>query len=378
MNEFVVKGGRKLRRGYTTGSCAAAAAKAAAVMAVTGKVIPEIYVMTPAGIGLTLDVCDIAIKQGSARCAVSKDSGDDPDITNGVWVYSSVELTAEGIEIAGGQGIGIVTKSGLPCAVGDWAINPSPRRMIISALTEVKAQYGYTGGFRAVISIPGGEKIAEKTFNPRLGIVGGLSILGTTGIVDPMSEDAVIETIQIEMDALRASGCRHLLAFFGNYGVAFSRDVLNLDVSRRVTVSNYVGEMLDYAVYSRFSDVFLIGHIGKLVKIAQGIMNTHSRYGDGRTSFLALAAMLCGASRRTGQSVYDCTTTDEAIGILLHEGILPEVMNFMCRKIDYYMAQRVHGEVRTGVLVFSNAYGILGQTAGAEELLGFHRQEEGT
>lgn len=376
MDVFSVKGGKKLRCGYTTGSCAAAAAKAAAVMALTGNVVSAVSVATPRGIVLHLDVQHCLMQPQRASCAVAKDSGDDPDITNGILVYADVVLTDRDTAICGGEGIGRVTKPGLACPVGEWAINPVPRRMICSELDEVRKTYRYDGGFAVTISIPGGEALARKTFNPRLGIAGGLSVLGTTGIVEPMSEKALVDTIRLEMDARRAAGDTHMLAFFGNYGVDFSRSQLGLDVSRRVTISNYVGEMLDYGVYCQFDDILLIGHIGKLVKVAQGIMNTHSAWADGRTSFLALAAMLCGAPRRTGQAIYDAVTTDEAVRILMQEGLLADVMAFTCRKIEYYLEQRVRGEVTTGAVIFSNVYGVLGYTSRAEELLAYHKTRE--
>ena len=224
------------------------------------------------------------ISDTEARGTVVKDGGDDPDVTHGTDVVTTVQLTTDGeLQFRAGFGVGTVTKPGLACAVGEWAINPVPRRMIEEALQAAAKACGYDGGLKLTLSIPGGEILAQKTFNPRLGIVGGLSVLGTSGIVDPMSEQALVDTIHTEMDSRRAAGKTHLLAFFGNYGVDFSRDTLGIDVSQRVTISNYVGEMLDYAVYKDFSDVLLIGHIGKLIKVAQGIWNTDSRMPtDGR------------------------------------------------------------------------------------------------
>ena len=276
----------------------------------------------------------------------------------------------------GGIGVGRVTRPGLACAVGDWAINPVPRRMITEALQAACRQCGYTGGLRLTLSIPEGQRLAQKTFNPRLGIVGGLSILGTSGIVDPMSEQALVDTIHTEMDSRRAAGQTHLLAFFGNYGVDFSRDHLGVDVSQRVTISNYVGETLDYAAYKGFSDVLVIGHIGKLVKVAQGIMNTHSHYADGRTTLLALEAVFAGASRQLARQIYDSLTTDEAVRLLKEQNLLEPVMAAVCEKIEAYMDQRTHGEVPTAAVVFSNAYGVLGLTSRAKEFLALHTKGE--
>ena len=376
MDLFTIKDGKKLRCGYTTGSCAAAAAKAAAVMVLTGQRVDAVSLTTPKGEVLHLQPEDISFGPSSATCAIRKESGDDPDITDGILVYATVEKTAGPMVVAGGPGIGRVTKPGLACSVGDWAINPVPRRMIEEALSDAAKECGYTGGLKLTLSIPGGEILAQKTFNPRLGIVGGLSILGTSGIVDPMSEQALVDTIHTEMDSRRAAGESHLLAFFGNYGVDFSRDELGLDVSQRVTISNYVGEMLDYAVYKDFSDVLLIGHIGKLIKVAQGIMNTHSRYADGRTTLLSLEAVFAGASRDLAKTIYDSLTTDEAVRILSEAGLLTPVMEAVCQKIDHYLEARTHGAIRTGAVIFSNVYGVLGYTSQAKDLLAVHQKGE--
>lgn len=376
MSLFTVKEGKKLRCGYTTGSCAAAAAKAAAMMVLTGRRVDAVSLQTPQGTVLQLIPEDVSFGPHSATCAIRKDSGDDPDITDGMLVYGTVEKTPSGLSLIGGEGVGRVTQPGLACAVGDWAINPVPRRMITEALKQACQQCGYTGGLRLTLSIPDGQRLAQKTFNPRLGIVGGLSILGTSGIVDPMSEQALVDTIHTEMDSRRAAGQAHLLAFFGNYGVDFSRDHLGLDVSPRVTISNYVGETLDYAAYKGFSDVLLIGHIGKLVKVAQGIMNTHSRYADGRTTLLALEAVFAGASREVAQKIYDSLTTDEAVRLLKETGLLEPVMAAVCEKIEAYMDQRTHGQVPTAAVVFSNAYGVLGQSSRAQAFLALHTKGE--
>lgn len=376
MSLFTIKDGKKMRCGYTTGSCAAAAAKAAAVMILTGRRVDAVSLQTPQGTVLRLTPEDVSFGPQSATCAIRKDSGDDPDITDGMKVYGTVEKTPSGLEITGGTGIGRVTKPGLACAVGDWAINPVPRRMITEALRQACQQCGYRGGLKLTLSIPDGQRLAQKTFNPRLGIVGGLSILGTSGIVDPMSEQALVDTIHTEMDSRRAAGQTHLLAFFGNYGVDFSRDHLGIDVSQRVTISNYVGETLDYAAYKGFADVLLIGHIGKLVKVAQGIMNTHSRYADGRTTLLALEASFAGASRQLARQIYESLTTDEAVRLLKEHQLLEPVMAAVCDKIESYMNHRTHGEVPTAAVVFSNAYGVLGLTSRAREFLALHSKGE--
>lgn len=377
MDTYEIVQGKKLRCGYTTGSCAAAATKAATRMLFTQKPVANVRLMTPCGIMLDLEPEDVIIRPDRVTCAIRKDSGDDPDITDGILVYASAEKTKQGICLRGGPGVGRVTRDGLSCPRGGPAINPTPRRMIEEAVRTEAQKAGYTKGLVVTISIPGGEELAARTFNPRLGIEGGLSILGTSGIVDPMSEQALIDTIHTEMNSRKAGGVRHLLAFFGNYGVDFSRDRLHLDVSKRVTCSNYVGELLDYAAYEGFEDVLLIGHTGKLIKLAMGIMNTHSRYADGRMEFMALQAMLCGAGRDTGRRIYECTTTDKAVEILIETQLLEPVMTAAAEKIQYYMDQRVHHDIRCGAMMFSNSYGVLAKTPHADELLAVHQKEMG-
>lgn len=377
MEEYQFSQGKNLRCGYTTGSCATAAAKAAATMLLTGERVDSVRIDTPKGIVLNLEPLEVELAEAYVSCAIRKDSGDDPDDTNGVLVFAKVERVVEpGVHIEGGVGVGRVTKPGLACAVGGPAINPTPRRMITSEVSSVMEQAGYTGGLAVTISIPEGVEIAKKTFNPRLGIVGGLSVLGTSGIVEPMSEKALIETMYVEMRAQQARGNKNLLVFFGNYGEDFTRDVMQLDLEGAVTCSNFVGELLDYAVYLGFETLLLIGHSGKLVKLAQGVMNTHSKYADCRTELFALQAMFHGASVEVGQEIYGCLTTDEVTKILKREQLFEPVMEEVTKKIDFYMQHRVHGKIKTAAFMFSNVYGILGKTEHADALIQLHKKKE--
>ena len=376
MEEFQFSQGKNLRCGYTTGSCATAAAKAAATMLLTGERVATVRIDTPKGVVLELEPLEVELAEQYVSCAIRKDSGDDPDDTNGVLVFAKVEKVAEpGVHIEGGVGVGRVTKPGLACAVGGPAINPTPRRMITAEVGSVMEQAGYSEGLLVTISIPEGVEIAKKTFNPRLGIIGGLSVLGTSGIVEPMSEKALIETMYVEMRAQKARGNKHLLVFFGNYGEDFTRDVMQLDLEGAVTCSNFVGELLDYAVFLGFETLLLIGHSGKLVKLAQGVMNTHSKYADCRTELFALEAMFHGASIEVGQEIYHCLTTDEVTKILKREQIFEPVMDKVTERIDFYMQHRVHGKIKTAAFMFSNVYGILGKTKAADELIQLHKQK---
>lgn len=376
MEEYQFSQGKNLRCGYTTGSCATAAAKAAAVMLLTGQRVATVRIDTPKGIVLDLEPLEVEQGADYVSCAIRKDSGDDPDDTNGILVYAKVEKTASaGVVIAGGVGVGMVTKPGLTCVVGGPAINPTPRRMITSELTKVMEEVNYQGGLLVTISIPEGVEIAKKTFNPRLGIIGGLSVLGTSGIVEPMSEKALIETMYVEMRAQKARGNKNLLVFFGNYGEDFTRDIMKLDLDGAVTCSNFVGELLDYAVFLGFESLLLIGHSGKLVKLAQGVMNTHSKYADCRTELFALEAMFQGASVEVGKEIYACLTTDEVTKILQREQLFEPVIAKVTEKIDFYMQHRVHGKIKTAALMFSNVYGILGKTKYADDLIQLHKKK---
>lgn len=377
MEEYQFSQGKNLRCGYTTGSCATAAAKAAATMLLTGERVDSVRIDTPKGITLNLEPLQVELAENYVSCAIRKDSGDDPDDTNGILVFAKVERAVEpGVHIEGGVGVGRVTKPGLACAVGGPAINPTPRRMITSEVGSVMEQTGYTDGLMVTISIPEGVEIAKKTFNPRLGIIGGLSVLGTSGIVEPMSEKALIETMYVEMRAQKARGNKDLLVFFGNYGEDFTRDVMQLDLEGAVTCSNFVGELLDYAVYLGFETLLLIGHSGKLVKLAQGVMNTHSKYADCRTELFALQAMFHGASVEVGKEIYSCLTTDEVTKILKREQLFEPVIEQVTQKIDFYMQHRVHGKIKTAAFMFSNVYGILGKTEHADALIQLHKKKE--
>ena len=219
MQDYVVKDGKKLRRGITTGSCASAAAKAAVIALFTGNQLNEVVVTTPKGKELTIPVSVLKVGAGSASFFVIKDSGDDPDITNKAEIHCLAEETSvPGVVLVGGKGVGVVTKPGLSVEVGEAAINPKPREMIIREASEVLP---IGKGVRITVSVPMGEKLAQKTYNPRLGIIGGISILGTSGIVEPMSEDAIKDTIYLELKAKRFIGAERAILVPGNYGESF-------------------------------------------------------------------------------------------------------------------------------------------------------------
>lgn len=373
MEQFVYKNHKKLRYGYTTGSCAAAASKAAAAMLLSGKEISYVELHTPKGIDLRLEVLDISREDNAVSCAIQKDGGDDPDVTNGILIYAKVsrEPSDEAqIIIDGGIGVGRVTKPGLEQPVGAAAINKVPRQMIRENLEAVCEQYHYHGKLSVVISIPSGVELAAKTFNPRLGIVGGISVLGTSGIVEPMSEQALIDTIRVEMRQKLANGMEYLLVVPGNYGIDFLDQYGHgLQLEDAVKCSNFVGEALDAAVEFGAKGVLLVGHIGKFVKLAGGIMNTHSHNADARMELLTVHAALLGAPVELLQKMMECVTTDDALKYLKEADLMEPVMERIMEKMEFYVNQRAQHQLELGVITFSNVFGILGQTKNVPDLV---------
>lgn len=385
MKEFVTVDGKELRLGYTTGSCAAAASKAAATMILTGRRLEGIKLKTPKGIELELNVEDITIEYDDStgepilvRCAIRKDSGDDPDVTNGALVYSEVTLTdLKGeVDIDGGYGVGRVTKPGLDQPVGNAAINSVPRKMITENLQEVARELSYGGGFKVMISIPLGVELARKTFNPRLGIEGGISVIGTTGIVEPMSERALIDTIKVELTQKKELGYEYVLLTPGNYGSDFIRDGIGIDPEMAVQTSNFIGDSIDMCVQLGFKGALLIGHIGKLVKIAGNMLNTHSKYGDCRMEILGSAAAVYGVKPETARYILGCAACDEAVRVMREEGIDEAALQLVSDRIEHNLDNRafkacaIGQSFEVGAIMFSKEYGKLGETAKAQELLG--------
>lgn len=370
MGEYIVKDGKKLRLGYTTGSCAAAASKAAAWMLLTGKRKEQIRINTPKGITLNLDVQQISMEDDVVSCAIEKDGGDDPDVTKGSLVFAQVTRTeTPGIIIDGGHGVGRVTKRGLDQPVGTAAINSVPRQMIRENLEEVCHLTDYHGGLSVVISVPGGEQLAKKTFNPRLGIIGGISILGTTGIVEPMSEQALVDTIRVELRQRKANGAEYVLLTPGNYGSDYIQKDIGIDPKIAVLTSNFIGEALDICKELKFQGALLIGHVGKLVKIAGGMLNTHSKYGDCRMDIMAAHAGAAGLPAPLIAEMLDCATCDDALRILKESSLCTQTLERISNRISFIMDHRVAGEMETGAILFSKEYGFLSETKNARSLL---------
>ena len=355
---YIRNGQRLLRCGYTTGSCAALAAGAAARLLLTGEAPKTARLVTPKGTVLEVELAACERLDGAARCAVRKDAGDDPDATDGCLVYAPVRKTESGVTIDGGEGVGRVTKPGLDQSVGAAAINTVPRQMIAAAVEEVCRETGYGGGLSVVISVPDGAELAKKTFNPLLGVEGGISILGTSGVVEPMSEQAIVDTIETELRQRRAGGATRVILTLGNYGLDFLQNGgIDTHGAPSVKYSNFLGDALDLAAMQGFRDVLLVGHIGKLVKLAGGVMNTHSKYADCRAELFAAHAALCGADAATCRRLMDAATTDACIAVLDEKGLREPVMAGLLGAMQRHLDRRAGDKLRAGAVVFSNEYG---------------------
>lgn len=357
-----------LRCGFTTGSAAAAAAKAAACMLLSGESFGQVDLKTPKGLLLRLDLEEITQTMEMVSCAVRKDAGDDPDVTNGALIYADVaKIPEKEVRISGGTGIGKVTKPGLDQPVGEYAINSTPRRMITEELQRVAERYKYSGGFFVRIRIPDGVRLAEKTFNPKLGIVGGISVLGTSGIVEPMSEDALLATIRIEINMRRELGWEIIPMAPGNYGRDFMKSSYGFELNTAVECSNYVGDALTMAAEMGFHKMLFTGHLGKLIKVAGGVMNTHSRYGDRRMEIICGIAAEHGASENLLKEISACVATDEAVRLLQEAGICDAVMQDAAERIQKHCMAKAGaiGNLNVEVVIFNNVSGELAVTKDA-------------
>ena len=369
---YIRSGQRLLRCGYTTGTCAALGAAGAARLLLTGHAPESVGLRTPKGIVVEVAPQFCRLTADGAACAIVKDGGDDIDATTGLPVIAAVTLlpgAPRTVTIDGGAGVGRVTKPGLDQPVGAAAINRVPRQMITEALLREADAVGYGGGFAVVISIEGGEAAAKRTFNPHLGVEGGLSVLGTSGIVEPMSQQALLDTLQIEIHQAALKSRRLILAP-GNYGLDYL--AANYPVLHEIPVvkiSNFIGEALDMAAAEHFAQVLLVGHVGKLVKLAGGIMNTHSRCADCRTELFCAHAALCGADAATCRALMDAATTDACLDILDAAQLREPVMASLLTAIQLHLDRRAAGAFKVGAVLFSNRNGPLGQTKTADTLL---------
>ncbi len=361
-----------MRNGFTTGSCAAAASKAAAYMLISGNRTDRVKIGTPAGVTYETDIEDIRVSGGEVSCAVRKDSGDDPDITDGTLIYATLSFIYDDkkeVIIEGGEGVGKITRPGLDQPVGNAAINSVPRAMITEAVRDVMDIFDCEDSVKVIISVPGGEELALKTMGPRLGIVGGISIIGTSGIVEPMSTKALLDTIYVELKQLHEEGATVAVVSPGNYGLDFMRKTYDYDLDKAVKCSNYIGDTIDMVRELGFDKMLLVGHVGKLIKLSGGIMNTHSKEADCRMELMAAAAVRAGASTDTVEKILDSVSTEEAYEYLMAEGIETKCFEYIMDKISYYLNKRAGEGHDVQCIVYSNSRGLLGCTPLAADYL---------
>lgn len=351
-------------------------------MLLTGREKTKITIETPKGIPYTAQILRICRKEREVSCTVEKDGGDDPDITTGALICAKVSLPQEEgrealarVVIDGGFGVGRVTKPGLDQPVGNAAINHVPREMIEREVLQVCQVLDYCGSLSVEISVPEGEHLAERTFNPRLGIVGGISILGTSGVVEPMSTQAILDTIRVELRQQRALGREDVVISPGNYGLDFLKNTYHYDLDKSVKCSNFIGLTIDMAVEEGFKRLLLAGHIGKLIKVAGGIMNTHSREGDCRMELLTAFAVKCGVAAVDAAKLLSCVTTEEAVRILDECGRRQEVMDYAMERILFYLEKRAQGKLAIECIMYANDFGALAKSKEAEEWFTLLAQE---
>ena len=369
MDEYSYVNGKKLRKGFTTGTCATAATAAAISMILNQDIEEKVTVSTANGVEVTMDTKDPSFGELTASAAVEKDGGDDADATHGLLIYSTVTLLPDSndIEIDGGEGVGRVTQKGLKCDVGMAAINPTPRAMIEKTARQL---LGPNCGAKIIISVPGGEETAKLTYNSRLGIVGGISILGTTGIVNPMSEDSWKASITIELTMLYNQGYRSVVLAPGNYGEDFATNVLGIPPHRIVNMSNFVGHVLKEVQRIGFTRVLMVGHMGKFVKVAGGIFSTHSKDSDARMEIIMANLALLGAPVELLEKVDQCITTDAA-GTLIEEYHYEEVYQVLVDKMKFRLERLLRNrkpEVSIDVVTFGTEAGYLASTQTLEEI----------
>lgn len=359
------------------------AAGAATAGLLSGTIPGRARIATPAGIAVDADVLEprVAPDGSWASCAVRKDGGDDVDATDGMLIYARVERDAQGepgaVRVDGGEGIGRVTQPGLDQPVGAAAINSTPRRMIDEQVRGARLAAGADDALAVTIFAPDGELVAPKTFNRHLGISGGISVLGTTGIVWPRSVTALIDSIKLEIRQKAVLGARDLVLVPGNYGRDFAAATPELDGLPHVEFANFLGEALDACATEGYERVLVVGHSGKLAKVAGGIMNTHSRTADCRCEIICAHAACAGATPEVARELMGCSTTDACLDVLAREGLLEEVARSLTDAIGEHLSRRAAGAFETDAIMFSKQHGELGRTAGADDLIGRMRSSLG-
>ncbi len=368
MKDFVWIDNKQYRKGYTTGSCATAAAKVAALMVLTQETFSQVSIVTPSGVTLDLDVLETSVNGNTAIAAIRKDGGDDIDVTHGMLIYAQVRLNESGIiTVDGGEGIGRVTRKGVRHEIGSAAINETPRRTIEEAVREV---IGEKKGADVLIFAPEGAERAQQTFNPRLGVVNGISILGTTGIVTPMSDESWKTSITLEMEMKRAQGLEKLIFVPGNHGEKFAAQ-MGMNACYVVVMSNFVRHVLKDAERLGFKRILLLGHFGKLVKVASGIFHTHSHIADARMETLIAHLALMGAPQSLLIQIDECKTTEAAMELIDGAGFqaVYEKIAMRIKERTEQLSEYTKNPIHSDAVVCAMDGTILGSSAPLKDLI---------
>lgn len=356
---------RFLKYGITTGATAAAAAKAAAIAALK-EPVDRVVIPTPIGLRFEVPVkSSRKLALDAAEAVAVKDAGQDIDATDKMEIVATVKITEDGkVTIKSGVGVGVVTKPGLQVPVGEGAINPVPRVMITEA---VKEALPAGKGAEVTISAPEGANIAKKTTNAKLGVKGGVSILGTTGVVKPLSLEACRRSMVPQIDVALARGYKRLVFVPGNIGEKIAKEQFNVPEDAIVQTGDFVGYMLDKAVEKNVKDILFIGHSGKIVKLAANIFNTHHKVGDARNEVIASYAGAVGASTQTINELLTANTSDEATEILKQAGLVEKTYDKIAQRVHQRVSDRVENKVAISIVIVSMDGKVLGMDKNAKE-----------
>ena len=342
-----------MRGGFTTGAAAAAGVKAALIYFTSNEIVSSVEITALDGTTLNISINRVEKISDTVKVEVIKDSGDDPDITNGVSIFTTTKITGNEIIFRAGAGVGRITKRGLQLPIGEPAINPGPRKLIKNVAQEFNI-----AGLEVEISIPAGVELAKKTLNPILGVEGGLSIIGTTGVLRPMSEEAFKNSLVPQIDVAKAAGFENLIFVPGKIGETIAKKI-GFEAAAIIQTSNFIGFMLEAAAERQIAKIILCGHIGKLIKVAAGIFHTHNRIADARLETLAAYAAAEGLSAVEVQKILSANTTEDATQII-STNHLEIVYEKIAARASFRAERYVFGKIKVSTILVDYAGNILG------------------
>ncbi|MDQ0216919.1 cobalt-precorrin-5B (C(1))-methyltransferase [Peribacillus cavernae] len=369
MQKKVKKDPSQMRHGYTTGACSTAVTKAALTALITGDALEEATIHLPIGRNATFTIEKYDITENSVSAETIKDAGDDPDATHLARIISTVSwIDTPGIILDGGVGVGRVTKAGLPVPVGEAAINPVPRKMIVTTVQQTLEEFQINRGVKVVISVPAGEEIAKKTLNGRLGIIGGISILGTRGTVVPFSSSAYMASIVQAISVAKAGGCEHLVLTTGGRSEKYAMGLLqDLPEEAFIEMGDFVGFSLKHCNRQGIKKVSLVGMMGKFSKVAQGVMMVHSKSAPVDFGFLSEIARSVGADDDLVFEIKNANTASQ-VGDLMAEANNVEFFNKLCEACCHSALKQVKGGIEMETAIYSLKGQLLGRAVGIDSI----------